>query len=495
MDNVNSLKSYFSAELILIFGLIITLFLSLRKRENTPLITTIVVPLTLVFSLVAAIATHFDKSLSLFAGMVSLDPFGQFFKVIILITALAAVILSSKSRDLQHEPKPEFFVFLLSLTIGLLVMTSASDLLMIYLAIEMSSLSSYVMAGYLTDDRRSEESGLKYVLYGGVASGIMIFGISLLYGLTGTLNLVEIREYLMHNATDRLVLFITFIMILAGLGYKMAIAPFHMWSPDVYEGAPMPVTAFLSVASKAGGFAVTLRFFIVGFLTIKGEEWEELKSLDWQTLVAWLAAITMTVGNVLALQQSNIKRFLAYSSVAHAGYLLMGVAVQNNSGIEAVMFYFVAYLLMNMGAFFVATLVANQFNTEDMNDYKGLARQNLYGLFLSLCLTVFLFSLTGIPPFAGFVGKWYLFKATLEAKLIWLAVVGALNSVLALFYYVRLVKYMLMDTSDKAMPVQNSHWRYSTVIALFALFSIYFGIYFGPIVRWAKFSAQLFYAN
>jgi len=493
MNNIESLKSYFSSELILIFGVVVLLLLSLKKSENKTRVATFITMGTLGLSLVAAISTHFDKSVSLFSGMIALDPFGQFFKVLILVTAIVTVVLSTKSRDLDHEPKVEFFAFLVALTLGLNIMVVANDLLMIYLAIEMASLVSYVMAGYLTNDKRSEESGLKYVLYGGVASGVMLFGLSLLYGLTGSLNLVEIREFLMANATDRLVLFITFIMILAGLGYKMAVAPFHMWSPDVYEGAPMPVTAFLSIASKAGGFAVTLRFFVVGFLAINGEEWTVIKALDWQTLVGVLAAITMTVGNILALQQSNVKRFLAYSSVAHAGYLLMGVAVQNRLGIEGVMFYFVVYFLMNMGAFFVISLVANQFNTENMDDYKGLARQNRFGMFLAFSLSIFMFSLAGIPPFAGFIGKWYIFQATVSSGMFWLAAIGAINAVISLYYYVRLVKFMLIDGSEKEMKLANLHWRFSSLIAVFAVFSVYFGIYFGPIVKWAKSSAELFY--
>lgn len=470
------------------------LFLSLRKNVNKSVLGGLSASVALILSLIAAISTHFDKNLSLFHGMISMDPFGQFFKILIIAAALVTVVMCSKSNDLEKAPRVEFYAFLLTLTLGLNIMAVASNLLMIYLSIEMASLASYIMAGYLAESKRSEESGLKYVLYGGIASGIMIFGISLLYGLAGSLNLIEIRQFFLENATDRLILFITFIMILTGLGYKMAIAPFHMWSPDVYEGAPMPLTAFLSVASKAGGFAVTLRFFMVTFIVVETDgNWAVLKALDWQTLVAVLSAVTMTVGNVIALQQHNIKRFLAYSSIAHAGYMLMGVAVQSIIGIEAIMFYFMVYFLMNFGAFLVATLVANQFKTEEMKDYSGLVRQNIFGAFLALSLTVFLFSLTGLPPFAGFVGKWYIFQAVIDSNLIWLAVIGAINSVISLFYYVRLIKYMMFDPPAQEMKIKNTYWRYSSLIAVFALFSIIFGVYFAPLVDWAKSSARLFY--
>jgi NADH-quinone oxidoreductase subunit N len=341
--------------------------------------------------------------------------------------------------------------------------------------------------------RRAEEASIKYVLYGGLASGIMIYGMSLLYGLTGSLDLSQIRVFLATQPTDAVVLFITFILILAGLGYKMAIAPFHMWSPDVYEGAPTPVTAYLSVASKAGGFAVTLRFFLVAFIERKDTLWTPLIDLDWRTLIGALAVLTMTLGNLVALRQTNIKRFLAYSSIAHAGYMLMALAAQSPRGVESILFYFLTYFLMNMGAFLVVILIANQFETEEIEDYKGLARRSLYGLVVSLCLSVFLFSLVGLPPFAGFIGKWYLFQAVLEAKLYGLAVIGAINSVISLYYYVRLIKFMLMDDPKSEAPVQNSYLRFSAMMVAFAALTLYFGIFFDPLSTWSRTSANFFY--
>lgn len=494
LGNIVSLKSYFSSELILVFGIVALVLLAMRKKSSSSVLAFFVSIFTLLLALYAAVQIHFPKNLSLFEGMISLDPFGQFFKILIMATALVTVVISDKSKDLGSAPRIEFLAFLLALTLGLTMMCVSNDLLMMYLSLEMASVLSYIMAGYLTNNNRSDEAGLKYVLYGGVASGIMIFGMSLLYGLTGSLNLIEIREYFLVNATDRLVLFITFIMILAGLGYKMAVVPFHMWSPDVYEGAPISVTAFLSVASKAAGFAMTLRFFAVAFVVVdKDGKWSSLKALDWQTLVAVLAAFTMTLGNVVAVQQTNIKRFLAYSSVAHAGYMLMGVAVQSRLGVESVIFYFMIYFLMNLGAFLVAIMVVNQFDTETMTDYKGLCRRSLFGFIMALCLGVFLLSLAGIPPFAGFIGKWYVFSAVMQSELYWLAIIGVLNSVVSLYYYVRLVKYMFFDEPTSVAVVQNSYRRYATLMIAFAVLSIAFGIYFEPLAQWAKHSASFLY--
>lgn len=493
LENIVSLKSYFYSEWILILGILILVFFSMKKDSEKSFLPYAIAVGTLILSLLAVLQMGFSTKLSLFSGMISVDPFGQFFKVLILGTALIGAFFSEKSKDLENAPRPEFYAFLLTATLGLNVLSVSNDLLMIYLGIEMASIISYVLAGYLSESKRSEEAGLKYVFFGGMASGIMIFGLSLLYGLTGTLNLVEIREFLISNPTDRLVLFITFIMILAGLGYKMAVAPFHMWSPDVYEGAPLPVTAFLSVASKAGGFAVTVRFFYVAFTGgVENGSWIVLKSLDWQTLIAVLSAITMTIGNLTALQQTNIKRFLAYSSVAHAGYLLMGLAVQNTIGLEAILFYFMVYFLMNLGAFLVALVVANQFGTENMEDYKGLAHRNGFSFFMSFCLSIFLLSLAGLPPFAGFIGKWYIFSAVIKSGgLLWLAAIGAINSVISLFYYVRLMKYMMFDAPEGEQSLNVLSVGSTAIVSLFAALSLIFGLYFTPLVEWAKTSAQI----
>lgn len=491
MSNLESLK-YFSSEFVLIFGVLVLVVMALFKKRDLTAAALGVTVTTLALALLIAALLHYPQNLELFMGMVTLDPFGQFFKVLIIATAIVAAILSDKSSDLHHPAKIEFFAFLLAITLGLNVLAASHNLIMIYLTIEISSVLSYLLTGYM-GSKRAEEASIKYVLYGGLASGIMIYGMSLLYGLTGSLDLIEIRQFLATQPTDAVVLFITFILILAGLGYKMAIAPFHMWSPDVYEGAPIPVTAYLSVASKAGGFAVTLRFFLVAFIDRQDTVWAPLIDLDWQTLIGVLSVLTMTLGNLVALRQTNIKRFLAYSSIAHAGYMLMALAAQSIRGVESILFYFLTYFLMNMGAFLVVILIANQFQSEEIEDYKGLAKRSFYGLVVSLCLSVFLFSLVGLPPFAGFVGKWYLFQAVLESKLYALAVIGAINSVISLYYYVRVIKFMLIDDPKSETPMQNSYMRFSAMMVALAALTLYFGIFFDPLSTWSRASASFLY--
>jgi NADH-quinone oxidoreductase subunit N len=494
MSNFESFKLFFSPEWILIGGILTLILLPLLGRWSQRVWPGAITLVISIFALIAIIATPEAQATHLFNGLLSFDPLGQFAKVFILCSVIVAVILSASARELENTPRPEYYAFLLTLALGLGLLSIANHLLMIYLSLEISSLVSYVLAGFLAGDRRSNEAGLKYVLYGGVASAVMIFGMSLLFGVTGSLALPEIREFLVSNPAHKLTLLASVLMIFVGLGYKISAAPFHMWAPDVYEGAPMPITAFLSVASKAAGLIVLMRFLVVGFVPVVGEvsPWARVVDLDWQILVAALSAVTMTVGNLLAIQQTNIKRFLAYSSIAHAGYMFMAVAANSRVGVEAVLFYLAAYFLMNFGAFLVASVVANQFKTEEMSDYKGLVCQSPFGAILALTMTIFLFSLTGIPPFAGFVGKWYVFKAVIDANLVWLAVVGIINSVISLFFYVRLIKVMLVDDKTANLPVVNTRWSLSLTIGLFAGLSLYFGIFFQPIVKWAQAAAVMF---
>lgn len=505
LDNITSLKSYFLPEILLMLGSVVIVTLAYQRGKQNKAAAFYATLAFLATALAAVLLSPIptEQGLALFQGMLAYDRMGQFFKVIIIAAAIVALILADKSADLKGTSPIEFNAFLVALTLGLCVMSVSTNLLMIYLAVEMASIVSYVMTGYITFNKRSEEAGLKYVFYGGMASGVMIFGLSLLYGFTGELDLIGIRDFLISSKpmpmiVDRTMLYVTFIFVLAGLGYKMAVAPFHMWSPDVYEGAPISVTAFLSVASKAAAFALALRFFMSGFIEPTGMP---VKNLDWRLLLAVVAALTMSIGNLVALQQKNIKRFLAYSSVAHAGYMLMGIAAQNTEGVEAILFYVMVYFLMNLGAFLVAILISNQFGTESIEDYKGLAKQNGYGFFVAFCLGIFLLSLAGIPPFAGFAAKWYVFGAVIhsvpagsssvEPDLLWLAVIGVINSVISLFYYVRIVKYMMIDDGKAGAPViQPSHRRFTAMLAGFAALVLIFGLAFNPLAEWAKASAH-----
>jgi NADH-quinone oxidoreductase subunit N len=359
---------------------------------------------------------------------------------------------------------------------------------------ELTSLSSYILAGYTKEAADSSEASLKYIIYGAVSSGVMLYGISILFGLTGAMNYVGINHSLTFKAPNYFALLTATIFIIVGFGYKISAVPFHFWTPDVYEGAPITITAFLSVASKAAGFAMMIRFFKVVFidttiLAVPTGMWTSLYGFEWNKLLAILSVLTMTLGNLVAVWQDNLKRFLAYSSIAHAGYMLMGVVVLSNQGIAAVLIYFMMYLFMNLGAFFVVMLVANKTGSEDISVYRGLGyRAPLVGV----AMAIFLVSLTGLPPTAGFIGKLYLFAALLQAKWIWLAVVGALNSVISLYYYARVLRYMFLrdpEGQTSSITLQRSEM---ILLLVFVVPTLLFGLYFGPLVELANASVQMF---
>jgi len=376
-------------------------------------------------------------------GMYLIDSFAIFFKVLIAISGALVTIFSLMSRELEVDGKPrlgEYYALMLGMTFGMFLMVGANDLLLMYLGIEILSLCSYAIVGFTKSVARSSEASMKYVIYGGVSSGVMLFGISLIYGLVGSTNFGEILDLLGTANTPTVParpLLIASVMILAGLGYKISAAPFHFWTPDVYEGAPITMTAFLSVASKAAGFAVLARFVVGCYPPLA-------QGFNWPPILAAIAVFTMTLGNLAALQQTNLKRLLAYSSIAHAGYMLMGLVVATGYGVAAILLYFAIYMVMNLGAFFVVQKLAEGVGSEEIDDYRGLgARIPLVGVFFA----IFLVSLVGLPPTGGFIGKLFLFNALLSAgkDYIWLAVIGVINSVISLYYYLRVLKVLYLD--------------------------------------------------
>jgi NADH-quinone oxidoreductase subunit N len=424
----------------------------------------------------------------LFGRMIVHDPFTIFFKVIFALAALATIWMSLGSKEITAN-KGEYYGLLVSSTLGMYFMSSASNLLMAYLSLEFVSLTSYVLTGYLRHDRRSGEAALKYLIYGGVASGTMIYGMSWIFGLTGSMDFAQINSVLTQGHVNQLALFIGVVLTLVGFGYKVAAAPFHMWVPDVYTGAPIPIAAFLSVGSKAAGFALLIRFFYPALSHSLGGTWDAL-GVDWPSLVLVLSMVTMTIGNLTALSQRNLKRLLAYSSIAHAGYMLMGFVVLSNEGLRAMMFYMVVYYLMNIGAFLVVMIVANSTGREDIDGYRGLAWRG--GAAPAVALAIFLFSLTGLPPLAGFVGKFYLFAAVVRQKFYFLALVGLINSVVSLYYYARVVRTMFLDfpQGDEA-PVTVSPHNGALMWSLCAA-TIVLGIYWAPVIALADRSLRFF---
>jgi NADH-quinone oxidoreductase subunit N len=392
---------------------------------------------------------------TLFFGMVALDRMAVFFKGFLILTSFLVLLAAPGSRELARAHLGEFYALLLGVTLGMLLLASSVDMLMLFLSIEMVSLTSYIMVGYLRDDRQSNEASLKYILFGAVSTGSMLYGITLLFGLTGTTKMAAIREVLASGgaAPNGMALLVSTALILAGFGFKTAAVPFHFWCPDVYTGAPTPVTAFLSVAPKAAGFATLIRFFFTGLseTTPGSTQWAAFHALNWSFLVLIVSIITMTWGNIAALRQDNMKRMLAYSSIAHAGFIMMGAVVLSAEGVQAVLIYLITYLFMNLGAFLVVIEIFNRTGSFDLKDYGGLYKRSP---FLTIAMTIFLLSLMGIPPFAGFFGKLFVFGAAVNRNLAWFAVVGALNSVIAVYYYARVIKTMIMESSEDGRSIQ-----------------------------------------
>jgi NADH-quinone oxidoreductase subunit N len=455
LGNLDSLR-FFYPEAILTGTILLVIVLDL-VLENKRRLGSIAVAGCLL-SLFATWRLYGAPGGWLFQRMIILDNFSLFFKVVSLLAVLLTVRLSLGSREIRQVHQGEYYTILLTSALGMFFMASSSNLLMAYLSLELVSLTSYILTGFLPHSRRSTEAALKYLIYGGVASGAMIYGMSWIFGLTGTLDYARINEVIVQGGINQLALFIAFILILAGFGYKVVFVPFHMWSPDVYQGAPTPITAFLSVGSNAAGVAILIRFFFPAVSSLNdGGVWTPIPGVEWPYVLLVISMVTMTLGNLSALNQQNVKRMLAYSGIAHAGYILMGLVVLNNEGLSAMLFYTFVYLIMNVGAFLVVIIVANATGKEDLEAYRGLAWRG--AAVPAVCMAIFLFSLTGLPPFAGFIGKFFLFAAVIKqggTLFISLAVVAAINSVISLYYYARIVKTMFLDSpepTDEAVPM------------------------------------------
>jgi len=352
--------------------------------------------------------------------------------VIFLGSAAITVLMSVRYLEVEGTRAGEFYFLILCATLGMMFMAGGTDLITLFIGLETMAISFYILTGFLKPSRRSNEAAVKYFLLGAFSLGILLYGMSLMYGLSGTTNLRVMAPLFAGQERDpRLVLAV--ILVVAGVGFKIAAVPFHMWAPDVYEGAPTPITAFLSVGSKAASFAMLLRIFIEGL---------PVMSADWRLLFEALAIVTMTVGNFAALTQSNLKRMLAYSSIAHAGYVLIGVVAGTPRGVTAMLIYLLIYSFMQLGAFTVIVLLRRQDVVGDeLKDFSGLHFRHPFAAFAML---LFMLSLGGIPPTAGFMGKLWLFGAAIDAGYVWLAVIGVLNSAVSLYYYIRVVVFMYL---------------------------------------------------
>jgi NADH-quinone oxidoreductase subunit N len=465
----------FLPETTLVVTLCILILAQLISKGNKPLPLVLALVGTAVAGFFAI--DQYGIASDIFSGMITVDPFASFFKVLVAISTIFILLFSFSSTEVQGAVKRvgEYSALIVAATLGMFLMAGASNLLMIVLAIELTSLSSYVLAGYTKEAQDSSEASLKYVIYGGLSSGIMLYGISLLYGVTGATDLVGVRESLsVEAALNYPLLLVATIMIIVGFGYKISAVPFHFWTPDVYEGAPITVTAFLSVASKAAGFAIMIRFFVTtSYGQLGSDALAVLQDFEWPKLIAIISVLTMTLGNVVAIWQDNMK----------------GVVVYSLTGLSAVLIYLVIYLFMNLGAFYVVMLVAGKTGSEDINSYKGLGYR---APVVSAAFVVFLISLTGLPPTAGFVGKLYLFSALLDANWIWLAVIGAVNSVISLYYYVRVMRNMYLRDSDTGAAAVSLTRPQTVLLFVLLIPTIFLGLYFAPLVDLANASVMLF---
>ncbi len=417
-----------------------------------------------------------------FSGLLMVDGFAAFFRVLAMAAGILTVLASYRTLAREGAETAEYHALLLFAIAGQSIMAAANDLIVIFIGLEISSLASYVLAGYLRDDKRTSEAALKYFLLGSFATAFFLYGAAIAYGATGTTQLSAIRGLLMgRGGPDPIYAGAAAALLFVGLGFKVASAPFQAWAPDVYQGAPSPVSAFLSTGAKAAAFAIFLRIFMTAFAPIGGA---------WEPLV-WMAALmSMTLGNFAALNQTNVKRMLAYSSIAHAGYVLVALTTRSHAGTAAAMFYLAAYTFMNVGAFAVAAHVAGKGERmQEIDDYAGLgARQP----FTAAMLAVFLFSLIGVPLTAGFFGKFAVFKAALDARLVWLAVLGLLNSAVAAYYYLRLLVAMYMrEPPEDAPEPEPPGAGITAALSLSAAATVALGIFPTPVMQFASRAAAL----
>jgi NADH-quinone oxidoreductase subunit N len=417
----------------------------------------------------------FTSSGMTFGGMYISDGYSTFFKIIFFLNVILSILISIKYIAIEKVNYGEYYSLILFSTIGMMIMASASDLIVLYLGLELMALSTYVLAGFIRHSLKSTESALKYFLLGAFSSAFLLYGISIIYGLTGTTDIKAIAAFITEKGlTGNLALLLSISFFIVAFGFKIAAAPFHMWAPDVYEGAPTSVTAFMSVGPKAAGFAVLGRVFLTAFVAAK---------IDWAVFLIPVAILTMAVGNIIALSQTNIKRMLAYSSIAHAGYALLGIITANGEGLASMMNYLMIYAFMNIGAFAVIIMLRSEgFRGEEISDYEGLSKTHPLAAMLML---IFMFSLTGIPPTAGFIGKFYIFMAAINAGYTWLVIVAVIFSAISAYFYLRIVMYMYMR-DPKTDVVLTTSFTNGVALGITAVAVLFIGMLPSALLNFAR---------
>ncbi|MGE5373883.1 MAG: NADH-quinone oxidoreductase subunit N [Bacteroidota bacterium] len=465
--------------LILIIGILILVvepFWKEDKRRNVGWLTAGGLFASMILCLIFA---RPGEPVSTLGGMIRFDWLGFFFEMLFMFAAAITALLFMDNDKIGH--RGEAYLLLLASLIGMNLMAVSGDLVMLYLAIETTSIPLYVLSGFMLADAKSTEAGFKYLLFGALTSAVMLYGFSLVFGFTGTSNIYLLGHMLQTGTLKIAGALGVLALILVGLSFKVSVVPFHFWAPDVYEGAPTPVAGFLSTASKAAGFAVLLRLFFVAFSDINLVPVQGLgKVPSWALVLAILSAITMILGNLLALPQTNIKRLLSYSSIAHAGYAMIGVVALSGLGATSVIFYLAAYILTNLLAFGVIMAFSRVTGLDDIKDYAGLSRRNP-GMALMM-LAAFL-SLAGMPPFGGFVAKVFVFAAGIQAGYLWLVVIGILTSIIGVYYYLNAMKYVYLyrmpeqDEENHPVPLTRP---YAIALIILAIGVILIGTMFAP---------------
>ena len=447
-----------------------------HRRERGRKIFNICTYIGLFVTLIALLDKYPEKAVGIFTNTVTIDPFSTMIKIIMTLGTLGAVYLGNQSRDIDEDLKSEFAIVSIGVLVGGMLLASANNMLILYIGVETLSILSYVLASLRKSDERSSEAGLKYSLYGGISAGIMLFGISHIYGVTGSIHFAEIaRVFGDLSNFNVMIIMPAFILFFVGIGYKIACVPFHMWSPDVYEGSPLPITAFFSIVPKMAGIAALVRISISFF----GQE--GLLQDSWVGFLVVVSALTMTVGNISAIGQSSIKRMLAYSSIGHAGMMLMGVVVLNSEGAGAILFYGIIYLFMTLTAFYIVGAVNNEYGNEDFERFSGLIYRHPL---MAIMLSIVMFSLAGIPPFGGFIAKFNLFAIIIDGKHYTLAIIAGINSVISLYYYLRLVRLMVLKPAedDDSIGFFKGYFNRGVIVAL-TIPVVYFGFFWSGVAE------------
>ncbi len=423
-------------------------------------------------------------------NLLKLDQFSALFMMIFLAVAFYVILASARFIE-QDKHQPEFYSLIMIATVGMMIVASSTDLITLFVGIELTSISSYALVAFRKKDEKGAESAVKYFIIGGMSSGLALFGISLLYGVAGTTSFAGMAQAVTMNSPMQSVIFLALVLIVAGFGFKVAIVPFHMWAPDVYEGAPTTVTAMLAAGSKKMGFIALFKVLLIGLFAIKS---------NWEIMIGIVAIATMTVGNLAAISQTNIKRMLAYSSIAQAGYILIAIPVGTEYALSAGIMQIMTHAFMKGGAFIIVATLATVAIGEAISNYKGLSKR---APFMALGMAVMLFSLAGIPPLAGFFSKFVLFSSPIEQSaipgsewMLWLAVAAIINSAISLYYYARIVKYMYVDDAEEGTPTEKVKIPISmaAAVAICVITVVVIGIWPEPFFNAAQQAAAAFFA-